>query len=564
MIKTLGELVEAMSQVADGGTHPDFVDVPAAYLGRMTKSMTKDKIQFARIGEALGAPDISQLRLCDLDAAAVPKVEDFLARKGLPAAGNTMIKARFVRELAVVLKQAEATPIVPVKPKREKLSKRDENGKRVRTHPKLREIVPPYRAHKDRMPAELRAELDKLQRFCQAIVVRGRRGRARRDTTWAADEERLERFFGALEKMDYPLESASLKDVIDIEKIDAYTKFFITIHGEPTYTLKDFYALFQYVAANYFRDREAADDIGIIIAQTKFVRRKDYDHLVQHITADDLYHLGDMLFDHALAYKEEWHGRKPCKAVRYPHAMIAFHLGRALAYHLALATWLRRSNLFEIVYGQHLYKRGEELFFRFTAVEMKGDRDHVGQVRDLWRGEPALRRLKDLLALYEEYRPSLVARYLAAHPGAKEPKELLLNKRGMPYGPTGAYGLFRDLSAAYLGADKAINPHAVRHVLPSYVLKEYGYDLLGEVQSMLAHSSVATTTGIYARTNRLWSAEKAQRRIDRQRDIEEMAARIKVMEQKLDRALAGGDQDARQEDRAEIAALKAMIAASGD
>ena len=523
-------LYEALCEWASGGVPPGLHGLPQSLVARITRSFVKDRVQFERIAAALGASSMGDLSFSRLDAFAEEIVKRYLRAEGLSAVTNTLIKVRFLHEVAVALGHAAPRRVLPEKPRRHRLTKTDENGQRVKTRENKRAQSVPYGLPLAQMPAKLQEEILTYKHFATAQIVRARRTRALRASTWNMQQDRLERFFGARQKLGHAIEHATLRDFIDPDKLESYAQFFLTITGAPTYTLKDVLSQAQTMAKHYFKDEATAQEIRGVISQVQWERQKDYDQLIQLVDPDDLYKLADHLYDHALNYENEWLNKKPCKAVREPLAMIAYHYSRALLVHLWLATWLRKDNLFSIVYGTHLYHRKDQLWFAFSREEMKTAEPHTGQVRDLWRGQKALERIEQLLARYLEFRPHLIARAQAKNPNAPPAKELFLNKDGTRYSSNGSWYVICSLSHAYLGPEKALNPHSVRHILPSHLIRKYGFSIMGEIQALLAHRSIVTTNTIYAKAQRLFSAEGAQKRIDEHRQQMEMADTVKRIE----------------------------------
>lgn len=568
-MNTLYALYDAMSALVQGQRPSFLAGLPTELLERVTPSFTKDRIQFQRIAYALEAEDMAALPLSRFDAQAEATVKRFLETNRLGAVTNTLIKVRFVRDVAIAKGLVHPSPTIPSQPKRNRLTKTDETGQRILTRAKSRTAGPSYSTPLEAMPESLRDEILEFKHYATALVVRGRQGKAQRKTTWKANQDRLERFFGALDKMGHPIESASLRDFIQLSKLDVYSQFFLTFNAVPTYTLKDVYSLAQMMARKWFKDQAAADDIRSIISQTVFERQKDYDRMLQEVTADDLYYLADQVYDHALAYEQTWLEKKPCQAVRFPRAMVAYHYSRALLVHLWLATWLRKDNLFSIVYGTHLCHRNGQLWFAFTREEMKAGEPHTGQVRDLWRGQPMLERIERLLARYLELRPHLVARAQAERPDTPPAAQLILNKNGLAYSSNGSWYVFTSLSHAYLGPQKIVNPHAVRHIIPSYLVKKYDYGIMGEIQAMMAHRSILTTNTIYARTKQLFSAEGAQKRLDEARkqqlvadSVQSILMIVEKMEAKAKETVSTEEFRALQDELARMRALIVEMKAS--
>lgn len=538
----LDELIKLLKAGHADPYNPAYLAIPPDLRAKNTPGKQKDYGTHGKyISEAAGFEKSSDVSLSRLGHGFEATLRAHLLKsgKGDGVVNNCLVNFRLIHDVAVSLGHLEPAPVAFKKPPRHRISKRDENGVKQVLRPKINEPFEQYAAEKDRLPPQLFDEIGALRHYFTAKVVRGRKRKPMKESTWSLNEDRIRRFFGALERMGHPLEQASLSDFIDADKLNLYVDFFLVLHPAPTYTLKDLLLLAKKIANRYFKDQDAVEAIDDVIGQLTFVRVKDIDGKILSVTADDLYVLADRLYEHAMAYKRMHFNQKPGKAIMFPKAMTAYHVERALIVHLALATWLRKDNLFGIEYGKNLYYQGDTLWFKFSAEEMKTQEEHHGQVRDLWRGASAMRRIHELLAEFLSLRPYLIERFQLANPNAEPPTQLFLTKFGTPFAPNGAWYLFSTVSRQYLGEDKEIHPHNVRHIVPSWLLRRQGYTIFSHIQTLLGHRLSATTELHYTRIKRLFSADMGQDLIDKQREQEEMAGRLKRIEGMLEAGMVG-------------------------
>jgi integrase len=556
--KSLAAIISEMRAVAADPSASALLSLSLDLRAKITEGKAKDLKTHGRyIAEALGVASVEEVHLSLLTRDGEKALDAFLVREGKGAAvrNNTLNNYRLIRAISIDLGYSPADPIEYSKPVRNKLTTTDESGRRVNIRGKLRDQVEPYAIRLQDLPEDLKSQIKRLERHYTSTVVVGRKRKAMERSTWMKNLGLIERFFGGLRQTGYSVEQAQLEDFTDLSLLTEYVNFFAMIHdGRLTYTVKDLLVWAANIAKNYFKDATASDGIWELINQLPFVRMKDHDMKVLAVTADDLYRVADCLYEHAYYYKRIHFNQKPGKAIRYPKAMCAFHVGRALVFHLSLATWLRRSNLFSIEYGRHLYFHNDALWFRFTPDEMKAGYSHIGQVRDLWRGQSSYDRIIELLNEYLELRPYLVERFLAANPDEAEPKQLFLTKYGAPYGNHGGWGFFSNISQQYLGPDKEIHPHAVRLIMPTYLIHRYGDSIFSNIQTLLHHQSSETTRKYYVRARTLFNMEDGQAKIEEMLEIQRMRERLL----RIEHALQNGTMSAQvlEDLRQEIANLK--------
>ena len=534
-MKTVNDLMEEMTRIARNPYHQSRESLSPHLVGKLTPGKAKDWSTHGKyIAMSFGASSLAEVSIAQLDAEHTSKLGQFLQSEGRGEGvqRNTRNTYKLLRELAIALGALANDPVHFEIPKRHQLYM-NRNGRRVMTRAPLRKSFAQYaRRQKDFNPG-LQKEIKDLAHFYTARIVRGRKGKPIDGSTWKAHADRMERFFGAMEHLGMSHEEASLLDFVNPEYLERYIEFFLEVHEDPTYTLKDLLSWASNIARNYYKDKGLADEISSLINQMRYVRVRDLDSLVIKVTAEDLYMLEDKLVQHAFAYDRLHYRRKPCTAVKFPQAMTAWHYGRALAIMLANRCWFRRSNLFGIKWGEHLYYFAGKLHFKFSAREMKSKEPHLGQIVDLWRGPAGYNQLVRVLERYLEVRHHLVEKFLQNHPGEPEPAELLLNSEGRPYAPTGGWAMFSSVSRAYLGNEKEIHPHAPRLIVPTYLMLEYDYAILGSIQALLDHKSIQTTERHYLRMKRLLNGQAAQRVMDDREARDRQARSIEKMERML-------------------------------
>lgn len=534
-MKTVNDLMEEMMRIARDPYHPSRESLSSELAGKLTTGKAKDWTTHGKyIAMSFEVASLAEVSIAQLDAQHASKLEQFLLvdGRGESVRRNTRNTYKLLREIAIAFGVLDADPVHHAIPVRHQLyMKRD--GRRVMTREPRRKLVTPYAKRRKDFNPSLQKEVADLEHYYTARIVRGRKGKPLDESTWKANVDRMERFFGAMEQIGIPHEGASLSDFVDPAYLERYVEFFLEEHEDPTYTLKDLLSWAANVARNYNKDTATADEISSLINQMRFVRIKDLDSLVIKVTADDLYTLEDKLVQHAFAYDRMNYRRKPGEAVKFPQATTAWHYGRALAIMLANRCWFRRSNLFGIKWGQHLYYFAGKLHFKFSAREMKSKEPHLGQIVDLWRGQAGYNQLVRVLERYLEVRHHLVEKFRQNHPGEPEPAELLLNSEGRPYAPTGGWAMFSSVSRAYLGNEKEIHPHAPRLIVPTYLMLEYDYAILGSIQALLDHKSIQTTERHYLRMKRLLNGQAAQRVMDDREARDRQARSIEKMERML-------------------------------
>lgn len=534
-MRTAQDLIEEMRNAARDPLHELHNTLPSELAGRLTPGKAKDWPTHAKyIARALEVSSLGELNLNRLGHEYIGEIDRYLqhAGRGEDVRRNTKNTFKLMRAVAIAKGLIPPDPIKYEIPKRHQLYK-NTNGIRTVIRPPLRKVYERYGLRYEHFNPDLKREVDDLKHFYTARIVRGRKRKAIDDSTWGARLDRLERFYGAQSQMGRPHEEAKLRDFVALDRLEEYVDYFLEAHEEPTQTLKDFLNWALNVAKNYYKDRALADEISSLLNQLRYVRVKNIEDLLLKVTADDLYELEGKLFQHAFAYDRQFYKRKSCKALKYPQAQVAWHYSRAIAIHLANRCWFRKSNLFGIVWGRHLYFYEGKLFFKFSADEMKSKEPHMGQVVDLWRGQAGYNQLIQLLERYLEVRHHLVEKFKHNHPDKPDPAELILNSDGKPYASNGAWMMFSSVSRMYLGAEKEIFPHAPRHIVPTYLMLEYDYAILGSIQALLDHKSIQTTERHYLRMKRLMNGHAAQRVIDERAARERQARSIEKMERML-------------------------------
>lgn len=535
-MRTAHDLLEEMTRAAHDPYHELREVLSPELAGKLTSGKAKDWPTHAKyLAGTLGVPSLKDVNLHDLTHDVDANIDRYLkeAGRGDAVRRNTKNTFRLIRAVGVAKGLLLPEQGKYESPKRNRLTKTID-GKPVSLRPPLRKNYQPYAIRYETFNSTLRREVDDLKHFYTSRIVRGRNRKAIYSSTWGAHLNRLERFFGAMSLLGFPHEAATLKDFVNPDYLERFAEHFLEEHDDvSTYTLKDLLSWAHNVAKNFFKDKALADEISGLLNQMRYVRVKDQDDIVMKISAEDLYTLGDKLFQHARAYDRRHYHRKPCDAIKYPQAMTAWHYGRALAIALANCCWFRRSNLFNIVWGTHLYYYQDKLYFKFSADEMKSKEPHMGMVVDLWRGQTGYNQLVQLLERYRETRHHLVDKFKQNNPDKPEPKQFLLNINGAPYAANGGWAMFSSVSRAFLGADKEVFPHAPRLIVPTYLMLEYDYAILGSIQAILDHKSILTTERHYLRMKRLMTGQFAQRVMDERMAKDQQAQRLAKMERML-------------------------------
>ncbi|MNX80831.1 hypothetical protein D3C86_1125000 [compost metagenome] len=534
-MKTAQHLMEEMTCIARHPYHPKRESLPPDLAGKLTHGKAKDWPTHGKyIATSFGVSSLADVNIGQMEPGILFRIEKDLeeAGRGESVVRNTKNTYKLLREFAIAIDLLEPDPLNYGIPKRNRLIAK-QNGRAVTLRGRLRKKYAPYAKPREDFNPTLKSEIDQLEHHYTARYVRGRARKAIDKKTWKSNVDRLERFYGAMERLGIPHEQMTLRDFVNIDYLEQYVEFFLEEHPDPTYTLKDILNWAGNIARNYYNEKGLFDEIVSVIHQMRFVRIKDHEEMVIKVTADDLYTLEDKLVQHAFAYDRMFYHRKPGLDVQYPQAMVAWHYGRALAIMLANRCWFRRSNLFGIVWDKHLYYYSGKLHFKFSAEEMKSKETHLGQVIDLWRGQAGYNQLVRVLDRYREVRHHLVEKFKLRYPDKPEPVQLLLNMAGKPYGPSGAWTMFSCSSRAYLGNDKEIHPHAPRLIVPTYLMLEYDYAILGSIQALLDHKSIQTTERHYLRMKRLMSGQAARRVMDERMAKEQQAHRLAKMERML-------------------------------
>jgi integrase len=516
-MRTLADLQLLAQDLGSGGTPGLPVPLAPELRERFTPSKAKDMVTHGRyIAQSFGVArpeDVPVARLTKDHEATLHKHLQ-ATEKGVAVCRNTIASYKLLRSLAISQAILPSDPAPIRKPKRERITRRGEGGKREVLRGKLREQVAPYAIKRENMAPALQEEIGKLEHFYTAHIVRKRRRAANRDTTWKEGLHRLERIAGALVQMGHPLEALTLKDFTDLDRIEEIIEHFIRNHGAPTRTLYDLIAWLANIAKNYSGDKALSDEIWSVNTQLKLRPYKNLEQIVERVTDEDVLKLSDSLYEQARYYEQKFYHRKPSRVVKNPQAMTAYHWCRALVVHLAAITLLRRSNLFGILDGVNLYERNGQLRFHFEAEEMKSGEEHNGEVRDLLRGRAGYNRLVEILERYRELRHHLVDEFLEDNPGKEPPRQLLLNMKGKPFAQNSQWNLFSSVSRQYLGSDKEFSPHCVRLIVPTYLMLKYGYEIMPHLQALLDHASIETTEKHYIRLKKLLSGEMSQQILD--------------------------------------------------
>jgi hypothetical protein len=487
------------------------------------------------VAAAMGST-LEDFPVTDLTPATWPVTSQYLRSKGyLPwDRRRPLFTHKLVRKVLIELGYLPWHYADFKASKRNIQTTRSQNGKRVKTLEATLARPETYGARPEDLTPGPWEDIQRAKSWYTRPINKDRVLEPQDLSTWEKNEGHLRRFFGAMRIRGIDTTAATLTMFSNVRYLEDYMDFFAMLHdGELTYTVRDLLVWAANVARHYQANEELAKSIWHVIKQCRkqFKRRKDLEAVVLDISAADLHHVADLLMDHALAYEADHFHQKSSRAIRHPKAMTAYHYGRALVFRLALATLLRRANLFSMVDGTNLRRRGRDLYFSFSKDEMKSDRAHSQQIRDLWGGRKSYDKLLYLLERYQQLRHHLVDRYLTAHPGSAPPKELILTSEGAPYSLGGATALFRSITGQYLG--KHAGPHVVRLVIPTALLAKYGGTIFEEVRSLLHHKHASTTNDHYNRAQRLLKRDMAENRdfLRRlvQQGAEDLAATLKLV-----------------------------------